>query len=187
MKKIIAMLLCLVLLGSCAAVAETAETESKPILGMLGGYVIKYVTPENYQFSIISSDNNTITALGAGAADQPTITLNIAFNELYIGEDGKGLRLNDVSEEDLAMIRESFEENTEVKSFEDAETAFGTRVLIVKGLIGDREYADVYSIYHGYEVEAVVTAASGAEDQKLTDEQVQMLIDFFSNMDFEMV
>lgn len=186
MKKLIAILLCLVMLCCCAAVAETAETESKPILGTLGDYVIKYTTPENYQISIVNSDINTIVAIAAPeAADQPTITLSIAFNESYMGEDGKGMRLNDVSEEDMALIRESFEENTEVKSFEDGETAFGTRVLIVKGTVGEKEYADVYSIYNAYEVEAVITAGSGAEDQTLTDEHVQMVIDFFSNIDFE--
>ena len=186
MKKFIAILLCLVLRCCLAAVAETAETESKPILGTLGGYVIKYVAPENYQISIINSDNNTIYAIAASSeADQPAINLSIAFNESYVREDGNGMRLNEVSEEDMALIHESFEENTEVKSFEEGETAFGTKVLIVRGTIGEKEYADVYSIYNAYEVEALIMGGTGTEDPTLTSEQVQMIIDFFSNIDFE--
>ena len=181
MKKIIAILLCLTLLGCCAAVAETAETESKPIISTLGGYVIKYTPPEGYQFSIMHSDNNAIIGIAIpDAGDKPTITLSIAFNDSYVGEDGKGMRLNDISSEDMALIRESFEESAEVKSIEDGETAPGTKVLIVKAINGGKEYIDVYSIYNAYEVEAVITGEGGT----LTDDYVQMIIDFFSNIDF---
>lgn len=181
MKKIIAILLCLVMLGGCASVAETAETESKPILGTLGGYVIKYVAPEGYQLSIMHNDNNAIIGIALpDTAEKPTITLSIAFNDSYFGDDGQGMRLNDISDEDMTLIRESFEDNTDVTSFEDSETAFGTKVLIVKGSNGGKEYIDVYSIYNAYEVEAVITGEAGT----LNDDYTRMIIDFFSDIDF---
>ena len=217
MKKIIAMLLCLALMGCCSAVAETAEAvepagaadaaetaetadeaeavdeteaaaaaeaESQLVLGTVGEYIIKYDLPEGYKMTIINAANTSIIAtLMSETAGQPMITLSIAFNDSYT-QDGKPMRLNEVSEEEVALIKESFEEETEVAGFEDGETALGTKVLIVRGTIAGTNYADVYSIYNSYEVEAVMTPAPGTEDTTLTEEQIQTVIDFFSSMDF---
>ena len=187
MKKIIAMLLCLALLTACcAAVAETAEKNNIGTLNVNGAFNIKCQIPENYSIAILNSDNSSITGIiSSDDADKPTVTLSIVFNDSYT-QDGKALRMNDISEEDLAAIKDSFYEQTdEVESFEEKETAFGTKLLIVKGKIGTRNYVDVYSIYNSYEVEALATINSDEEGAALTDEQEQMIIDFFSNMDFE--
>ena len=63
----------------------------------------------------------------------------------------------------------------------------GTRLLIVRGAVGETNYVDVYSIFNSYEIEAVAVPGEEAAESTLTDEQVQMIIDFFSDMDFEEV
>ena len=60
----------------------------------------------------------------------------------------------------------------------------GTKVLIVTGELSEKKFADVYSIYNSYEIEAVVTSGRGENPEPLTDEQINMIIDFFTNMDF---
>ena len=180
MKKIVAILLCLSLLGCCAAVAETAETENKVVLGTVGSYVIRCRLPEGYKVNLIESDSVSISgALLPEQEGQPDINLSIGFNDSYT-QDGKALRMNDVSEEDLAEIRESFVENVDEAFFEERETGLGTKVLVVKGSIGDKNFVDLYSLYNSYEVEVV--AVTGSDEP--AEEQIQMLIDFFTEMDF---
>ena len=84
----------------------------------------------------------------------------------FIGETGK---LETVEE-----IRQSFLEVDEEVVFEDLETAYGTRLLKVAG----NGFVDIYTIYKSYELEFVMTG------DELTDADVQMLVDFISDMDF---
>ena len=57
----------------------------------------------------------------------------------------------------------------------DAKTAYDTRLLRVNG----DGFVDIYTIYKGYELEFVIAA-----DGDLQDADVQMLVDFISDMDF---
>ena len=67
---------------------------------------------------------------------------------------------------------------------EDAETAYGTKLIIVKGHILERTIVQVFSVYKAYEVRVVAYKGQEASDVTLTDEQIQMIIDFLSGMDF---
>ena len=185
MKKITALLLCLVLLGCCAAFAEATEKETIGSVSVNGNFTIKCRLPEGYGISITDASDSKIEAMITSEDPaKPEIQLTVVFNEEY-APDGVRMSLNDVSEEDMALIRESFEEETEVFEYIDAETAHGTKLLIVKGALGDMKYVDFYSIYNSYEIEVIALAGAEAESGDLTDEQIQMIIDFLSDMDFE--
>ena len=185
MKKIVAMILCLALaIGCCAAVAETAEKESIGKVNVNGDFEIKCAIPEGYKVSITdASDDKIIASILSEDENKPRVTLSVAFNDIYT-QDGVAMKLNDVSEEDLALIKESFEDEADTVEFRDGETALGTKVLIVTGELSEKKFADVYSIYNSYEIEAVVTSGRGENPEPLTDEQINMIIDFFTNMDF---
>ena len=189
MKKILAIILCLALLGSCAAFAEAVEKETIGTLNSANGsFNVKCKLPEGYQLYVLNSDDNTITAMITSSdANNAMITVSIAYNELYTAEDGTPMRLNDVSEEDLQLIKDSFTDVSDSAEFEDMETGLGTKVLAVRGTIGDSQYFDLYSIYNSYEIEAIVTASTEAEDKALSAEQQQMMLDFYTEMDFEEV
>ncbi len=186
MKKIVALMLCLALMISGAALAENAEKTTLGTLDVNGVFTIQCNMPEGYQVSILSADSTNIYA--KIASDDPAkaqVTLSIAFNELFTLEDGTAQRLNDVDEEGLQEIRDSFLENLMEVDIQDGETAFGTKILIVKGKLDDgKSIVDVYSVFKSYEVEAVAYMGEGADDRLLTDAQVQMIIDLFSSMDF---
>ncbi|MBR0386464.1 MAG: hypothetical protein IJH85_01615, partial [Clostridia bacterium] len=115
---------------------------------------------------------------------KPWMTLNIAFNDTYT-QDGKALRLNDVSEEEIALIQESFQESMTEPTFEFRETGLGTRVMLIRGTLGGVSLMDFYSIYNSYEFDMVVIPGEGAEDKTLPDEIVDMVLDFMTQMDFE--
>ena len=98
--------------------------------------------------------------------------MSIAYNEDYAGVE----RFNDVDEATVEEIKESFLDMDEVV-FEDLQTAYGTRLLKVTQ--ANRSFADIYTIYKGYELEFVLSAQG-----EVQDEDIRMLVDFISDMDF---
>ena len=133
MKKIIALILCLTMMLGCAATAEEAKKENIGKVSVNGDFNIKGVIPEGYKLSIIDSDSSIITAtITTEDPTKPWMTLNIAFNDTYT-QDGKALRLNDVSEEEIALIQESFQESMTEPTFEFRETGLGTKVMLIRG------------------------------------------------------
>lgn len=180
MKKIIAVLLSLALLLSCAAVfAETAEEKEEfGMVNVNGAFILKGKLPDGYRLMIMSQDaTKLIGLLHSDDPIKPRVTISIAFNEEYADVE----RMNDLEESVVDEIKASFSDEDEVK-FEDRETAYGTRVLITTETGEDNiDFADFYSIYKGYEIEFVLTPGS---DGTITEEQIQMLIDFASDLDF---
>ena len=49
---------------------------------------------------------------------------------------------------------------------------------------GDTDYVDILAIYKGYFIEFNMTPNPKAANQALTDEQIQMCIDFLTDVDF---
>ena len=186
MKKIIALMLGLTLLLGCAALAEDAGKETLGTLNVNGAFQIKGQIPEGYRLSILDADNTNIHALiSSEEADKPQMTLSIAFNDLFTGEDGTAMRLNDVDAEGIEAIKASFLEQIPDAAFEDAETALGTRLLVVKGHVDENSSVVViYSVYASYEIELVAVMGMNAGDVDLTEDQVQTIIDFLTNLDF---
>ena len=68
--------------------------------------------------------------------------------------------------------------------FSEMETSHGTKLLVAKETGEDDDFVDFISLYKGYSVEFVLTNEAGASSQTLTDEQVQMCVDFLSDLDF---
>ena len=66
-------------------------------------------------------------------------------------------------------------------AFEDLETAYGTRLLKVTDTFEGMDFVDIYTIYKGYEMEFVMAKIDGSD---LTDDDVKMMVDFISDMDF---
>ena len=174
MKKIIALALSLMLL-LCMAAALADETAEKTRLGTLqvgGAFVIQSRIPDNYTFTTITATELNLVGTLTGGEGQPEVVVSIAYSEEYFGVE----RFNDVDEETVQKIREGFLDMDEV-TFEDIETAYGTKLLKVTQAAGT--FVDIYTIYKGYELEFVLTAPDGVQDK-----DVQMLVDFISDMDF---
>ena len=191
MKKIIALALCLIMMCGCAALAETAEKETMGTLTVGGNFQIQCKIPDGYRMTILDTSNTKVVALVASEKENtPHITVSVAFNEEYTEFDeatgtSRALKLNDVSDEVMEEIKASFLDNMLDAEFEEKETAYGTKLLIVKGHVDEESsVVDFYSIYNSYEVEVIATMGQNAENGILTEEQIQMVIDFLSDMDF---
>lgn len=171
MKKITALTLSLIIIlcAACAFAEDTAKTEMG-ILNVGKAFRIQSRMPEGYTYlPILSTDLNMVGLLSAGEG-RPSVTISIAYNEEYADME----RFNDVDEAVVEEIRDSFREVDEGLVFEDLKTAYGTRLLKVTG----RNFVDIYTIYKSYELEFVMPGST------LTDADVQMLVDFISDMDF---
>ena len=174
MKKIIALTLSLMLILGMAA-AAAGETAEKTRLGSLKvgeAFTIQANIPEDYTFTTITATDLNLVGMLTGGEGAPTVYISIAYNDEYTGVE----RFNDVDEEVVQEIKDSFTAMDDV-AFEDLETAYGTRLL--KVTTNNRAFADIYTIYKGYELEFVLTAQG-----EVQDEDIRMLVDFISDMDF---
>lgn len=194
MKKIFAIILCLALLLSCTALAETAEKEPMGTLKVEEAFNIKCKLPEGYTLSLDTErgdEQHIVASVVPADASKPVVHILIAYNDEYttFNEETKektAMRLNDVDAETMESIKESFITDGDMTdvTYEETETAYGTKLLVVKGIYEGEETVIVYTIYKSYEIEIVTEAAKSAEGD-LTDEQVKMIVDFLSKMDFE--
>ena len=171
MKRITALALSLMMVLCAVCVfAEGTEKTEIGTLKMGEAFKIQSRVPEGYTFmTITATELNLVGILSAGEG-RPAVTVSIAYNEEYADTE----RFNDVDEATVEEIRESFREADAEVTFEDLETAYGTRLLKVTG----DGFVDIYTIYKGYELEFVMTGDA------LTDADTQMLVDFISDMDF---
>ena len=179
MKKLISLLLCAaLLLSACAALAE--EKTDLVTININGAVSLKGNLPEGYKFTIVEQD--TLHMIGWIASEdltKPVLQLSVAYDESYYGVE----KMNDLSEEELALIEEGFRKDSDV-SIEYTETSLGTKLIKVTEIGNDPDYVDFYSIYLGHSIDLVLVAGPEAEDPALTQDQVDMCVRFLSDLDF---
>lgn len=157
------------------------ETASMGVLNVHGKFQLRCKVPEGYQMQVFSVPNSTrLTAtLVAEAGKSPQMMLTVAFNEMYANVE----RMNDLTDEELATIKESYTDMNDVE-FTEGETAEGTTLLIAKETGSDEDFVSILSLYKGYSIEFVISPDPDAADHTLSDAQVQTAIDFLSNLEF---
>ncbi len=180
--------------GVTGYIAKTYVTELTPVqeepqtlpgekeeLGRLnvdGEFTLKCAVPEGYALKVITSMNARLIASIRSEDDtKPVLLLSVAYNEMYSDVE----RMNDLGPEDLEILEKSF---TMMNSVEIGyrETAYGTKLLIARESGDDRDFVDILTVYRGYSVEFIMEP--GKDASVLTDEQVDMCIDFLSDLDF---
>lgn len=177
MKKLTAILLCLAMLLGCAAsLAEGADKTYLATVDMEGAFRLQCALPEGYEIEELESTDATYIAMFKADETRPMLTLSIAYNELY----SDVFRMNDLDAETMAQIEDSFRAEDDV-DISYTETAYGTKLMMIKEVEGAVSYVDFYSVYLGYEIEIVITTA---DENGLTDAQIQMAVDFLSELDF---
>ncbi len=193
MKKAIAVLLCLMMLFSCAAMADSVAAEKEPMgtLNVDGAFDLKCAIPEGYTLDVITNENSSVIAMITSEEEgKPYIYLSIAYNDMYYGVE----RLNDLDEEATAAIADSFLEEDDVE-ISKMTTSYGTELFVIKEIRDEVDFVDFYTIYKGYEVELILTHVtaddSGAEEEKeeaafvpVTDEEIRLAVQFLSDLDF---
>ena len=177
MKKFLAILLCVSMLLGCAALAET-EKASLGVVNVNGAFELKCALPEGYSLEVLFSETHfCLASVNPEDETKPTLMISIAYNELYSDVE----RINDLDEETLKRIEDSFRDEDDVE-ITSMETAYGTRLMVVKEVSDSVDYLDFYTIYKGYEVELVLIHAN--EGESITEAEIQMAVKFLSDMDF---
>ena len=149
-------------------------------LNVNGDFTLQGVIPEGYTLQVISGRGaKVIAALVSEDASRPQMMLTVAFDEMYAGV----ARMNDLSDGELETLKASYTAMNDVE-FSEAETAAGTKLLIVRENGTDEDFVSILSVYRGYSVEFVLSPNPNAASAVLTDAQIQTAIDFLSNLEF---
>ncbi len=152
--------------------------ESLGKLTVNGEFALQCKLPEGYEIQVVNMRNTKVVAsITNKDAKKPVMYLSIAYNELYSNVD----RLNDLNAEDLKALENTFTEMN-VVDITYRETAYGTKLMVVRETGNDTDFVDFFTIYKGYNVEFNVTP--GAEAKELTNEQIKTCIDFLTDLDF---
>lgn len=164
-------------------VLETKETDGTQKLGSLtvnGAFDLTCKLAEGYSLQVVNVRGDKIIAsVLPNDMVRPQMYLSIAYDETY----GDVERMNDMSDDDLALLEETFKDMNEVE-ISYKETGHGTKLLIAKETGSDTDFVDILAIYKGYFIEFNMTPNPKAASQTLTDEQIQMCIDFLTDLDF---
>ena len=185
MKKIIAILMSLALILGCfgAAMAEE-EDNGKVAIGTIsinGAFTLQCGLPEGYRVVPRRMSQDLIQALIlSDVAENPIMQLSVAFDETYSDVD----RMNDLTEEDLAVLEKSFTDVDPTVEITYGDTGLGTRLLIARQSEEAIDYIDFLSIYKGYFIEFALVPSPSAPNKNLSDEQLAMCIDFLTDLDF---
>ena len=163
-------------------VAEV-ETDGKKSLGTLdvnGSFTLQCEIPEGYDLQVVNvKGDKVIASILPEDITKPQMYLSIAFDEAYADVD----RMNDMSEEDLAVLEESFRQMNDV-DISYRETGYGTKLLVAQEIGSDTDFVDFISVYKGYFIEFNMTPNPKTVGQTLTDEQIKNCIEFLTNLDF---
>ena len=156
------------------------ETESLGSLNVNGEFNLTCKVPAGYRLQVVNRKGASIIAsVLPDDITKPQLYLSIAYDETY----GDIERMNDMSDEDLAILESSFTEMNNVE-ISYRQTGYGTKLLVARENGGDTDFVDILAIYKGYFVEFNMTPNKKAADQTLTDEQIRMCIDFLTNVEF---
>ena len=190
MKRIIAIILSLAML-LCAVSALAEESSGKVTIGTVtvnGAFTLQCGIPEGYHIAenekdklteYYEGDDLTISFV-SDDPNAPVMQLSIAYDEMYADVD----RMNDLDDEALVVLEESFIENDPEVEISYSETGYGTLLLIARFTEEMQNAIVFFSIYKGYDVEFALKPSKTAESPTLTDEQIAVSIDFLTELDF---
>ena len=169
------------------AVSKISEdTEGTKRLGRLnvhGEFDLTCKMPEGYELQVVNvRADRIIASILPEDMTRPEMYLTIAYDEAY----GDVERMNDMSDEERAILEETFREMNQVE-ISYRETGYGTKLMIARETGVDTDFVDILAIYKGYFIEFNMYPNSGAADQTLTEEQIQLCIDFLTDVDFNPV
>ena len=165
-------------------VEMTIADNGKTDLGVIdinGAFSLQCKLAEGYTIQTVKSANDQLVAVVSSEdPSKPVLQLSIAYDEAYANVD----RMNDLDEEAFAVLEKTFTDDNPMVEITYSDTGLGTRLMIAKQSDSGFDFLDFMSVYKGYFVECVMVPSAEAEERELTDEQIQMCIDFLTDLDF---
>ena len=190
MKKMIAVIVSLAMLF-CAATATAQEPQGKVTIGTVsvnGAFTLQCGIPDGYRITepekdklseYYSGDDLTLSFV-SDDPNAPVMQLSVAYDEMYADVE----RMNELDDEAMAILEESFIENDPEVGITYTETGYGTRLLVARFTEELQNAVVFFSIYKGYDVEFALVPSATAETRELTEEQIAVSIDFLTDLDF---
>ena len=164
--------------------AVEEKKDGKEKLGKLnvnGEFELTCKIPENYRIQTVDMRGETIIAtVISDDVNKPEMYLTIAFDELYAGVE----RMNDLTDEQLAILEDSFTSTDNEVEISYRQTGYGTKLLVARESGSGRDSVESISVYKGYLVEFSMEPNPNAASQTLTDDQIRMCVDFLTDVDF---
>ena len=159
------------------------KTDDRKTLGTLnvnGKFDLVCQMPEGYDLQVVNVRGSRIIAsILPSDMIRPQMYLTIAYDESY----GDVRRMNDMTEEELRILEETFREMNRVE-ISYRETGYGTKLLVAREIGDDTDFVDILAIYQGYFIEFTMSPNEKNANKTLTDEQINTCIDFLTNLDF---
>ncbi len=159
------------------------ETTEKTQLGKLtvnGEFALQCALPAGYQIQVINTlGTRIIAAITSVNPEMPVMDMTIAFDETYSSVD----RMNDMGQDALDTLEASFTQMN-IVDITYRETAYGTKLMVVREIGPEPDFVDILTVYKGYSIEFLMRPNPAASSQELTEAQIQMCVDFLSELDF---
>lgn len=183
MKRITAIILSAVML-LCAAFAGAESSQEKVTIGTLsinGEFTLQCGIPEGYTLRPIEvGADHVYAALISEDPQAPVMQVSVVYDEQYSDVE----RLNDLDQEALELLEETYIVDDPEVEITYGETGYGTLLLIARHETDTLDFITFFSIYKGYCVEFALVPGQNAEDKNLTDDQLGICVDFLTEMDF---
>lgn len=162
------------------------EEEGTTTLGTLtvnGEFELTCKLPEGYKLQVVEMRGESIIAsVTSDDVTKPQMYLSIAYDELYADVQ----RMNDLDEDRRIILEQSFTSMDDV-DITKSETHLGTELMVVRNVGSGTDFVDFVSIYDGYLIEFNMTPNPSLGDQRLTDEQIEVAIQFLTDVMFNPV
>jgi len=161
-------------------VVENGKTDLG-VIDINGAFSLQCKMAEGYTIQPVKSTSDQMIALVTNEDPaKPILMLSVAYDEAYAKVD----RMNDLDDEAFAVLEKTFTDVDPTVEITYGDTGLGTRLMIVRQSDSGFDYLDFLSIYKGYFVECVMIASRETEDKTLTEDQIQMCVNFLTDLDF---
>ena len=162
----------------------TIEENGKTNLGVIdinGAFSLQCKVAEGYLIMPLkSASDQMVASVVSEDPTKPRLTISVAYDEAYADVD----RMNDLSDADFAVLESTFTDSDPTAEITYGDTGLGTRLMIVHENENDSSFLDILSIYKGYFVECVMVPSEMAPEKTLTETELEMCIEFLTEMDF---
>lgn len=176
MKKLVALLLALFMLGSVAFAEENAEEpattlEAKDIMNF---DIAMDAIPEGYTMEKKEIEGDLLAIFTPEDETKVSVYISIAYSEIY---DGYTLNAADMDEEAMANLEDVMGEDYNMPSFTLAQTEHGTELIVIDETEADSDYGEILTVYQGY-----IISASLLKQDSLTREDYELAVKILSDL-----
>lgn len=161
-------------------VVENGKTDLG-VIDINGAFSLQCKMADGYSIQLMKSTSDQLIAIVSSPdPNKPILQLSVAYDEAYANVE----RMNDLDEETMAKLEKTFTDVDPTVEITYGDTGLGTRLMIVRETDNGVDYLDFLSVYKGYFVECVMVMPLAAADRELKQEQIDMCIDFLTELDF---